>query len=308
LLVYLSGKIPMPDNIIIPERIYDLVKETHGAYFSGISKISAEKITRDFLSPAKPHEQLDILKTFLPNQSLQGKKLLEIGSGYGIFVVVTRKLYQMDAWGVEPSSDGFDDSLSISRKILQENDIETDCIFDARGENLPFEDNTFDIVYSTNVLEHVENPLKVIDEALRVLKPGGILQIVYPNYLSYFDGHYAVFHPPVIHNKLFAWYLKNIRKRDPAFALTIRTELNPLWTTQALKQLKYKYAFELLSLGQEVFVNRFQTLDFSTWSGLTKVKSLLQVFNKLKLNILAAKVIVWLKGWTPVILTLKKTA
>lgn len=39
---------------------------------------------------------------------------------------------------------------------------------------LPFEDNSFDLVYSTSVFEHVLNPEESLKEIYRVLKPGGV--------------------------------------------------------------------------------------------------------------------------------------
>lgn len=47
---------------------------------------------------------------------------------------------------------------------------------------LPFEDGFLDIVYSTHVLEHLHQPKKVIDEILRVLKPGGMCYLEVPNH------------------------------------------------------------------------------------------------------------------------------
>jgi SAM-dependent methyltransferase len=44
----------------------------------------------------------------------------------------------------------------------------------ADGENLPFEDNEFDYVICNQVLEHVENPAKFLDEQSRVAKRGFI--------------------------------------------------------------------------------------------------------------------------------------
>lgn len=42
---------------------------------------------------------------------------------------------------------------------------------------MPFEDNTFDLVYSAGVVHHTEDPDKALQELLRVLKPGGKLWI-----------------------------------------------------------------------------------------------------------------------------------
>jgi len=49
-------------------------------------------------------------------------------------------------------------------------------------EKLPFPDNTFDLVYSAFVFEHLRNPEKVIKEGVRVLKKGGSLLIAAPNF------------------------------------------------------------------------------------------------------------------------------
>jgi hypothetical protein len=38
----------------------------------------------------------------------------------------------------------------------------------------------------------------------RVLRPGGLLHMEMPNYLSYFEGHYLVFQPPIIWKPMLA--------------------------------------------------------------------------------------------------------
>lgn len=45
----------------------------------------------------------------------------------------------------------------------------------AFGEQLPFDDESFHIVISDNVVDHAESPRRIVEELARVLKPGGLL-------------------------------------------------------------------------------------------------------------------------------------
>jgi SAM-dependent methyltransferase len=49
------------------------------------------------------------------------------------------------------------------------------------GEHLPFTDDSFDVVVSVWVLEHVKEPLKMLREVARVLRPGGHFVFLTPN-------------------------------------------------------------------------------------------------------------------------------
>lgn len=60
-------------------------------------------------------------------------------------------------------------------KISIDIDEESNPDIVADAHNLPFEENTFEIILCTEVLEHVDNPFKVAKELHRVLKPGGKL-------------------------------------------------------------------------------------------------------------------------------------
>ena len=48
------------------------------------------------------------------------------------------------------------------------------------GERLPFDDNAVDVVISSEVIEHLDDPFKYLREIRRILKPGGVLSISTP--------------------------------------------------------------------------------------------------------------------------------
>ena len=58
------------------------------------------------------------------------------------------------------------------------NNEQIDVFYD--GKNIPFEDNFFDSIFSSEVFEHVFNLDEVLHELFRVLKPGGFILITCP--------------------------------------------------------------------------------------------------------------------------------
>lgn len=57
------------------------------------------------------------------------------------------------------------------------------------GQRLPFRDNAFDLVYSSNVGEHVRQPWRMGDEMLRVCRPGGVIFYSYTLWYGPWGGH-----------------------------------------------------------------------------------------------------------------------
>jgi len=288
----------------VSDQNFQRVVETQGKLMERFSKLPRESLAEDLLNVNKPREQLEILCRYLPDKNLNNKKLLEIGSGLGIFQLVARKEYHMDPWGVEPSGEGFMDSLDICCSILNDNGVSCDQIMNAQGEQLPFKDNSFDIVFSTNALEHVHNEAAVIHEAIRVCKPGGIIQIVVPNFGSFFDGHYACFYVPYQPKWLWKSYVKYILRRDPSFVNSLGTNINYFSVRRILN--RYRAQVEVLTYGSEIFMERMESLSFTPWAGLIKVKGWLSITKKLHLNSLLARCLIFIKAFTPLILTLKK--
>ncbi len=282
------------------------ILDKYGAFFNSISKISAQKITDDVLSPKKIDEQVSIIER-ISGEKIAGKKILEIGSGFGIFTIVTNKTYGADSYGVEPGSEGFGGSYELSQTILKDSGVDPKRVKMGVGESLPFPDNSFDIVYSTNVLEHVTDPAKVISEAIRVTKSGGFIQIVFPSYGSFYDGHYACMYLPYQPKWLWKLWLKYVLRRDTAFVDTLRTELNYFSIRKILMPFINAKKIEVVSTGEEIFRERMTTIAFTPYAGLTKIKRLVEIMHKFRIVQVAIWTILLIKAHSPLIISIRKS-
>jgi len=68
--------------------------------------------------------------------------------------------------------------LDIETAIVYEDAIKPDFTWD--GIKMPFNDNSFDTLMATEVLEHCPDPHGIINEMKRVLKPGGLIFFTVP--------------------------------------------------------------------------------------------------------------------------------
>ena len=74
-------------------------------------------------------------------------------------------------------------ALSVAREIHGDALAGTDTL--TPGAPLPYPSAHFDAVVSMDVIEHLVDPLPWLSDALRVLKPGGLLFLTTPNYASH---------------------------------------------------------------------------------------------------------------------------
>ena len=96
-----------------------------------------------------------------------GEKVLEIGVGVGTDLLQFAKRGSL-CTGIDLTETAIKTTKERFRRAKLEADLRT-----ANAENLPFKDNSFDVVYSSGVIHHVPDMEKAVSEIHRVLKPGG---------------------------------------------------------------------------------------------------------------------------------------
>jgi len=289
--------------IKVPEEVAAIANDQLGAFFERLSGIDRRVLAADFLDASKPVRHADILQRYV---DLQGKKLLEIGVGFGTNLADWIKRYDVDGYGVEPASAGFDSTFRGARLLFSANGLDPDRVVNATGEALPFEDESFDVVYSSNVLEHTEDPERVLLQALRVLRPGGTLHMEMPNFLSYFEGHYMIVQPPIVWNWLLPAWVR-LRGRDPAFARTLNTRINPPWCRRAVRVMRQRHDVTLLSLGEDLFLDRLSSdFHFETAAVAAKLRFLLASIRALNIGNWIGHLVVGLRGHYPIYLTVRR--
>lgn len=111
---------------------------------------------------------------------LHDKYILDGGCGTGDYILEFLK-YSVNVFGVEYNEDKV--------KAFKSSNRNPENVRVGSIEELDFEDGKFDIVLLNEVLEHVSNEKKALEEMKRVLRPGGILVLFSPNRLYPFETH-----------------------------------------------------------------------------------------------------------------------
>jgi ubiquinone/menaquinone biosynthesis C-methylase UbiE len=116
---------------------------------------------------------------------LRGKRVLDMGCFNGGRGAAWYERYRL---GHITGIDVDQNYIDAATHFAQRRGIQARYVV-ATGENLPFPDESFDAILSFDVMEHVRNVSKTMQECYRVLKPGGSLLLVFPSYYQPNEHH-----------------------------------------------------------------------------------------------------------------------
>ena len=117
---------------------------------------------------------------FVDFERLAGREVLEVGCGSGIAVQLFAEAganvtaVDLTPWAVE-----------TTRKRMEAFGLEAH-VQEADGERLPFEDASFDLVFSWGVIHHTTDMDAALGQLVRVLRPGGQLVLMLYHRRSFF--------------------------------------------------------------------------------------------------------------------------
>lgn len=129
-------------------------------YFQG-------KVYRDYPAEAVPRirlfqQKMDLLRPLLPVEG----RLLDVGCAYGFFLEVAKER-GFHVQGVDIAVVAVDYARSVFGSTVFHGELAT----------AGFADSSFDVMTLWDTLEHLRNPHIVLEEASRILKPGGVLVV-----------------------------------------------------------------------------------------------------------------------------------
>lgn len=121
-----------------------------------------------------------IIHDYVDINILNGKVVLDLGCGWG-----GKAVYYAEHTSLKTIS-GFDlpgiYKPEVSYKFALSKGIHNCSFTVGYAENIPYSDNSFDVVILDDVMEHVRDPEKVMKEILRVLRKKGVAIIKFPSF------------------------------------------------------------------------------------------------------------------------------
>jgi ubiquinone/menaquinone biosynthesis C-methylase UbiE len=148
----------------------------------------------------------------------------------------------------------------------------------AAAENLPFEEDRFDLIICHTVIEHVNDVEKSILEMYRVLKPGGVLHIETANYIWPYEPHLGLWTLP-LSPKWLVKILAKLKKKEPDFVNHLKF-VHPFLIERILNKHSIQYQNIYLEKLKGIIIHQ----NYQSVIGLTKLIPALKLLHKIKIS------------------------
>ena len=128
-------------------------------------------------------DKLHYLPRLVDFSSFRDRRLLEVGCGIGTDLVRFARA------GAKVSGiDLSETAIDLARKNFALNHLNAEELRVANGEQLPYPNESFDVVYGHGVIQYTADPAQLVRECHRVLKRGGTGIFMVYNRVSWLNG------------------------------------------------------------------------------------------------------------------------
>lgn len=125
--------------------------------------IDYDELAQEYGQHRRVHPE--VLKTLIRTSQINDKsEILEVGCGTGNYIDAIHKATNAASWGIDSSPQMLTQAKQQSPHVTFK---------EMQAKNLEFEENTFDLVFSVDVIHHLESIVPYFNEIFRVLKPSG---------------------------------------------------------------------------------------------------------------------------------------
>jgi len=155
----------------------DVLRSLHEAMMSFYAESSERSGYQDMLDEIDEDPDGDTSTTRLTDyiSGVGPESVLEVGCGNGrLFRTMTKKGFDTDYTGVE-----------VAEYVIERNRNRHPeaCWYVADAYDLPVDEGEIDLVCAEFVLEHLVFPRRALKEMIRVLRPGGHLVLIFPDFV-----------------------------------------------------------------------------------------------------------------------------
>lgn len=124
--------------------------------------------------------RINLMRELLERHKVKDLNILDVGCSAGAHAILASQ-NNTSVVGIDPDVP----SLNKFKRWIKQKKINNIKVLEGVAEKIPYPDNHFDTIICSEVLEHVQDIKKSVDEIYRVLKPEGLLFLSMPNKLGF---------------------------------------------------------------------------------------------------------------------------